>query len=115
MSIVDFVIFLFLSVGIFFIFSGLIGMFKFKDIYCRLQASTNIVTLGVMPILIGASIYGFSEGIFSIGIKGILMLIFVIITNPMASQALIRAAEKEKLPLHEYSIYDRYKEDEDDG
>lgn len=113
MSTCEIIIYVFLSIGVFFIFAGVVGMFKFKDIYCRLQASTNIVTLGVMPILIASSIYGFYIGNLSIGIKSILMILFIIITNPMASQALIRAAENQKLPLHDFSIYDRYKEDEE--
>lgn len=109
----EIIIFILLTIGVFFILAGVVGMFKFKDIYCRLQASTNIVTLGVMPILLATSIYGFYIGNFSMGVKSILMIIFILITNPMASQALIRAAENENIPLHKFSIYDRYKEDED--
>lgn len=111
--ILEVIIYILLGIGIFFILAGVVGMFKFKDIYCRLQASTNIVTLGVMPILLGVSVYGFYIGNFSIGIKSILMIAFILLTNPMASQALIRAAEKENLPLHKFSVYDRYKEDEE--
>lgn len=83
------------SVGIFFIFAGVIGIFRMPNTLCRLQSSTNIATMGVMPILIGASIYGFYINDISMGVKVLLILFFLIITNPIASHVMARSASKE--------------------
>ena len=48
------VIDLFLLVGCFFAFAGVVGMLRMPDVFCRMQSSTNIATMGV----IGVSIAG---------------------------------------------------------
>lgn len=95
-------------IGIFFILSGVVGIFRFKDVFCRLQASTNISTLGAMSILIACSIYGFSSNDISLGMKCIIIVIFLLITNPVASHAMARAAYKKEAKLCDETICDEY-------
>lgn len=95
-------------VGIFFILSGVVGIFRFKDVFCRLQASTNISTLGAMSILIAFSIYGFSSNDISLGMKCIIITIFLLITNPVASHSMARAAYKKEAKLCDETICDEY-------
>lgn len=99
------------AIGIFFIFAGVIGMFRMPDTFCRLQSSTNIVTMGGLPILLGASIYGFSIGNSGIGVKSIIIAIFILLTNPAASHAMARAAYRSKAKMHEKSVCDEYGRD----
>jgi multicomponent Na+:H+ antiporter subunit G len=99
------------GIGIFFIFAGVIGMFRMPDTFCRLQSSTNIVTMGSLPILLGASIYGFSIGNSGIGVKSIIIAVFILLTNPAASHAMTRAAYKSKAKMDEKSLCDEYGRD----
>lgn len=101
-------------IGIFFTLSGLVGMIRMPDTYCRLQASTNIATMGVMPITLGCAIYGFANNNFSLGIKAIIIIFFLVITNPVASHAMTRAAYKSNAELWNKTQCDHYGRDEDD-
>lgn len=86
---------LFLIIGLFFMLAGVVGMIRMPDTFCRLQSSTNIVTMGGLPILIAAAIYGFYIGNTAIGIKSLIIGAFIILTNPAASHAMAKAANKE--------------------
>lgn len=109
--IVRIIIDIFFAIGIFFIFAGIVGMIRMPDTFCRLQSSTNIVTMGGLPILIGAAIYGFSTGNAAIGVKSIIIGVFIILTNPAASHAMTRAAYKSKAKMDEKSVCDEYGRD----
>jgi len=103
---------LFFALGIFFIIAGVVGMLRMPDTFCRLQSSTNIVTMGGLPILVGCAIYGFSIGNASIGVKSIIIAIFIILTTPAASHAMTKAAYKSGARDINHSEYDS-EEDED--
>ncbi|MFD3157448.1 monovalent cation/H(+) antiporter subunit G [Haloimpatiens sp. FM7330] len=102
---------IFFILGIFFIFAGVVGMIRMPDTFCRLQSSTNIVTMGGLSILIGTSIYGFYIGNNSIGIKSIVIAVFILLTNPAASHAMAKAAYKSKAEMNEKSVCDEYGRD----
>jgi multicomponent Na+:H+ antiporter subunit G len=102
---------IFFAIGIFFIFAGVLGLFRMPDTFCRLQSSTNIVTMGSLPILIGASIYGFAIGNTGIGVKAIIIGVFILLTNPAASHAMTRAAYKSKAKMDEKTVCDEYGRD----
>ena len=105
---INIVIIALLFIGTFFIFAGVIGIFRFKDIFCRLQSSTNISTLGAMSILLAISIYEFLSHNVSLGIKCIIITIFLLITNPVASHVMAKAAYKNKAKLCDETIFDEY-------
>jgi len=109
--IVRIVIDLFFAAGIFFVLAGVVGMLRMPDTFCRLQSSTNIVTMGALPILIGASIYGFYIGNNNIGTKALVIGLFILLTNPAASHALTKAAYKSGARLDEKTICDDYGRD----
>ncbi|WP_163193180.1 monovalent cation/H(+) antiporter subunit G [Clostridium thermarum] len=102
---------IFFAIGIFFMFAGVVGMLRMPDTFCRLQSSTNIVTLGALPILIGAAIYGFSTGNVGIGLKSLIIGIFIIVTNPAASHAMTRAAYKSSAKMDPRTKCDDYGRD----
>lgn len=97
--------------GIFFIFAGVLGMLRMPDTFCRLQSSTNIVTMGGLSILIGTAIYGFYIGNSSIGIKSIAIGMFILLTNPAASHSMAKAAYKIGTKMDKRTICDEYGRD----
>lgn len=70
---------------------GVLGLFRMPDVFNKLQAGTKATTLGLLGIIIGA--------IFlkpSWTPKLVVILMFILLTNPVGSHALARAAHKIK-------------------
>lgn len=109
--IVRIIVDLLFALGIFFIFSGVVGMIRMPDTFCRLQSSTNIVTMGGLPILFGAAIYGFYIGNTIIGVKSLVIALFILLTNPAASHAMTRAAYMSKAKMINKDKCDDYGRD----
>ncbi len=94
MGVTDILVIVLVVIGLFFTFAGVVGIIRMPDTLCRLQSSTNIATMGAMPIAVACSIYGFASGNTSIGVKSLIIVLFLLITNPVASHAMARAAYK---------------------
>lgn len=80
---------LFLVVGCFFIVVASIGIIRFPDVYSRIHPAGKSDTLGQAMIFIGLMIY---EGFSFVSIKLLIIVIFIFITNPTATHALVNAA-----------------------
>ena len=78
-----------LVVGFGFVLSGVIGILRFPDFYCRLHAMGTCDTLGVALMIGGLAL---SEGFTLTSLKMLLVLVFVFLANPTATHALGRAA-----------------------
>lgn len=113
MSILAIIICGLLVIGIFFTLAGVVGVIRMPDTFCRLQSATNIATMGAMPIALACSIYGFSESNTSLGIKSLIIVIFLLISNPVGSHAMARAAYKTKAELTDKTKFDHYRRDID--
>lgn len=104
--IVDILIILLLLCGLFFTLSGFLGMFRLKDTLSRLQASTNITTLGIIFIIMAAIIYGLKFSLTAFLVKGVFIIIFILITGPIGGHALARTylkmAKKKELERDDY-------------
>lgn len=98
-------------VGIFFIVAGVVGILRMPDTFCRLQSATNVSTMGAMPIALGCSIWGFVNSNNSIGIKALVILFFLIITNPVVSHVMARTAYKIKIVPSNETKFDHYGRD----
>ena len=84
-----------LVMGAFFALSGVIGVIRMKDTYCRMQATTNIATLGSICIFVAGLLYAcVVEQSAAMAIKIIIVGIFLVITNPVSSHAICKAAYK---------------------
>lgn len=92
--------------GSVFILIGALGVIRMPDVYNRMQTGTKATTLGSMLTLLGVGIA--LPGWLG---KSILLIIFIIITNPISSHALARAAHHAGIRLTEKTIRDNYKED----
>ncbi|MFQ3610538.1 MAG: monovalent cation/H(+) antiporter subunit G [Fimbriimonadales bacterium] len=66
-----------------------IGIVRFPDFYSRVHPAGNGDTLGLPLVLIGLMVY---EGFTQTSLKILLVLIFLLLTGPVASHALARSA-----------------------
>lgn len=111
MAILEIIVCLLIVVGLFFTLAGVVGVLRMPDTFCRLQSATNIATMGAMPIALACSIYGFGNSNTSLGVKALIIVIFLLITNPVAAHAMARAAYKIKSGLCEETKFDHYGRD----
>ncbi len=74
--------------GVFVMTIGVYGIIKMPDIYTRLHAASKIVFLGVISLLTASLMTGEAEIIYRV----ILIGIFLILTAPVSSHVIARAA-----------------------
>jgi len=82
--------------GAFFLLMGAIGMLRFPDFYTRMHAAGKCDTLGSLLVLTGLACYG---GLNLASVKILLIALFIFLTSPTATNAIARAAFKNKMPL----------------
>ncbi|WP_334174379.1 monovalent cation/H(+) antiporter subunit G [Pseudoxanthobacter sp.] len=93
--------------GALFLFAAGLGVLRMPDAYTRLQAGTKATTLGTVLVLGGLALYhpGWA-------FKLALIALFVLLTNPVSSQALSRAAHRIRTPMMPATVVDQLAEDE---
>ncbi|MEA3444933.1 MAG: monovalent cation/H(+) antiporter subunit G [Bacteroidota bacterium] len=89
-------------IGAIFLLLGSLGLLRMPDVYNRIQAGTKASTLGTILSLLGIGIivpawYG----------KVIILIVFVLLTNPVSSHVLARAAHFIGIPLTDKTIIDK--------
>ena len=84
----------FISLGAFFLLVGSLGLIRLPDFYSRAHATGKSDTLGIMLVIGG---FVFFEGFTINSAKLIVIIAFVALTNPTATNALTRAAYKFRL------------------
>jgi multicomponent Na+:H+ antiporter subunit G len=89
-------------IGSFILLIASIGLVRMPDIYNRLQVGTKASTLGTILVLAGLAIVipGWAG-------KLLLLIIFIMVTNPVSSHVLARAAYFIKVPLTDKTIVDK--------
>ncbi|QCX32603.1 monovalent cation/H(+) antiporter subunit G [Caloramator sp. E03] len=102
---------IFLILGSFFAFAGTVGMIRMPDTFCRMQSSTNIATLGTLGTVIGGAIYSFYRGSISIGVRAILIVFFILLTNPIATHSICKAAYRFGIRPSKNFVCDEYGRD----
>lgn len=81
-----------------------IGLVRMPDVYNRLQVGTKATTLGTILSLMGiAFIMPSWSG------KLILLIFFIMMTNPVSSHVLARAAYFIKIPFTKRTVVDKLK------
>mgnify|MGYP000888398447 FL=1 len=93
--------------GSLFLFLGAMGVLRMPDVYNRMQAGTKATTLGSMLTLLGIGL-AINEWLP----KLILLVLFILFTNPISSHALARAAHFAGIKLTDKSLRDNLAEDE---
>ena len=96
------------GIGALFLFLGNFGILRLPDVYNRIQAGTKCTTFGTFFTTIGIGIIQ-PEWFW----KCLLIAIFVLVTNPISSHAIARAAKKSGVSLCDRSVVDQTKEFEE--
>ena len=96
-------------IGSIFLLLGGLGILRMPDVYNRMQAGTKSTTLGSILFFAGISIGHYECGCFG---KIIILILFVIFTNPISSNSLARAAHFAGVKLTERSVKDDLKVDD---
>ena len=98
---------LFLVIGALFLFSAGLGVLRMPDTYNRIQTGTKATTLGTIMILVGLAFLHPSWTW-----KLIILIFFVMLTNPVSSHALARAVHSIGIRETATTVIDRLEEKE---
>ena len=93
--------------GAVFLFIGALGLLRMPDVFNRMQAGTKATTLGNILFLTGIGISHPSW--FA---KLVLLILFIVFTNPLSAHALARAAHFIGVKQSERTVKDDLAEDE---
>ena len=86
---------LLICAGTFFFLTGTVGLLRLPDFYSRMHATGKSDTLGTLLSLLGLALY---TGFSLISVKILFIALFVFLTSPTATHALLRAAFDSKVP-----------------
>ena len=112
MSVADIISCVFLAVGLFFSFVGVLGLIRMPDVYGRLQASTCIPTLGNICLIVGGVIYAIGTGMDTATVVKLLVIMLMILcTNPISNHSLLKGAYNGGIKPVREMVIDDYKED----
>jgi len=92
--------------GSVFLFLGALGVVRMPDVYNRMQAGTKATTLGSMLTLLGIGL-AHLEWLP----KLMLLVLFILFTNPVSTHAMARAAHFAGIKLTEITKQDNLAED----
>ncbi len=84
-----------------------IGLLRMPDSYLRVQVGTKASTAGVALIMLGIALI--MPSWFG---KLFIILLFVMMTNPVSSNVLMRAAHRNGHPMSPKTVVDHLAEDE---
>ena len=89
--------------GALFMLVAAVGILRFPDIYMRASASAKASTLGVGLSLAGMA---FHFGVLEITVRSVAIILFVVITTPIAAHLISRAAYTSGVKLWDKSVVD---------
>ena len=92
-------------IGSLFLLLGSIGLIRMPDVFTRIQAGTKASTLGTILSLLGI-------GLIYLPIAGkvFLLIVFILITNPVSSHMLARAAHYIGVKKADVTVVDKLSE-----
>ena len=96
-----------LFAGSIFLLLGAIGILRMPDSYNRIQAGTKATTLGTMLTMLGVILIHPEWWN-----KGLLLILFIVFTNPVSSHVLARAPHHIGIPLAKATVVDKLEERE---
>ena len=98
---------LLLIIGSLFLFSAGLGVLRMPDTYNRIQTGTKATTLGTIMVLVGLA---FLHPAWTL--KLIILIFFVMLTNPVSSHALARASHSIGTHETETTVIDQLEDEE---
>jgi len=99
-TIINYIVYLFLFIGVFFTLLGGVGILRFPDVYTRLHAGTKCTTFGSIFLILSIVILGLKTWYLGdtngsvLAIHSTIALIAILLTNPTGAHAIARAAHK---------------------
>jgi multicomponent Na+:H+ antiporter subunit G len=90
-------------VGVIFTFIAAMGVVRLPDLFMRMHANTKSATLGVGFIMLGVAVY---FGDITVTTRALAVILFLLITAPISSHLLARAAYFSGIPLWEKTLSD---------
>ncbi|GAA5006769.1 monovalent cation/H(+) antiporter subunit G [Actinopolymorpha pittospori] len=98
-----------IALGLLVSLSGVVGILRMPDLYTRIQCSTKNITMGTLPALI-ALVVGMGAS-STYGSRALLVAVLLLVMNPVASHALVRAAYKTGVPMWRGAVLDQVRPD----
>lgn len=98
-------------IGSVFLFLGALGVLRMPDVYNRMQAGTKATTLGSLFFLTGIGLSHIDCDCLG---RIVLLVLFIIFTNPISSHALARASHFVGIKLTDKTVRDCLKDDKKD-
>jgi multicomponent Na+:H+ antiporter subunit G len=99
--VLDLIVVLLLVSGLLLFAGTTIGLLRFPDFYCRVHAAGKGDTFSTMLLLSGLILYDlhdFSGAALLVGLKLFLVIVFVFISSPVATHAIIDAGYEARAP-----------------
>ena len=90
----NFIITIFLVTGLIFFAGGAIGIIRFPDFYTRLHPAGKLDTAGLFMTMVALALYSIHEYTVDnliTALKIILIVVFVFLTSPTATHAIVDA------------------------
>jgi multicomponent Na+:H+ antiporter subunit G len=92
------------AVGLFFSLTGAIGIVRMPDVYTRIQCSSKTITMGALPLVVALAV---GQGpVTTYGSRALFVAVLLLLVNPIASHALVRAAYKTGVPMWRGAVVD---------
>ena len=85
-----------------------IGVLRMPDLFTRMQAATKAATLGLGCLLLGVAI---QLGDFPAFVRAISIGAFVMVTSPVSTHVIARAAYLTRVPLWQGTLVDEWRAD----
>lgn len=92
--------------GTFFMFVAALGVLRMPDVLMRMHATTKASTLGVMFLIAAVSLHFQTAGVVA---RGFLIILFFLMTAPIAAQVIGRAAYLSGVTLWDQTVIDEYR------
>ena len=86
---------IFILAGLFFFFVGVVGILRFPDFYTRMHAAGKCDSLAAELVIVGVALYAMQDFNLAntlVGLKILLIAVFIFIASPTATHALTKAA-----------------------
>jgi len=94
------------------ILSGVLGIVRFPDFYCRAHAATKGPTVGIMMIMLGSVIFYALSGSFAS--RNVLASVFIMITAPVGAHLLLKNSYHSGIEMWK-PVMDDWEEDHREG
>lgn len=101
----------FMVVGSLFMVLAAVGVFRMPDLYTRMHAASKVGTVGVICVMLSVALH---FGDLGIATRAILIILFFLITAPVAAHMIARSAYFARTPMWKGSVVNEWPETERD-